>query len=173
MSVEAKRAASPPEAPVWDQIEVSVEPFDLHLESETYGVLVRYLFPEKKRSGVGATERNSRASKSRSSAGDENELARVSKRDLDDWSSSGDARGASASASASATAEAGERHASCSGARPPGGQTRAKTWGADLFGGGGGGVAAAEPVVSTPTKPRRGRARRRRRANGNTFWKSW
>ena len=36
---------------------------------------------------------------------------------------------------------------------------RAKTWGADLFGGGGGGVPAAEPKqFSTPTKPRRGRA---------------
>ena len=162
VSVEAKRAASPPEAPVWDQIEVSVEPFDLHLESETYGVLVRYLFPEKKRSGVRATERNSRASKSRSSAGDENELARVSKRDLDDWSSSETTRGASASASASATAEAEEkaRVMLCTRHGPRVGKhARAKTWGADLFGGGGGGVPAAEPKqFSTPTKPRRGRA---------------
>ena len=161
VSVEAKRAASPPEAPVWDQIEVSVEPFDLHLESETYGVLVRYLFPEKKRSGVGATERNSRASKSRSSAGDENELARVSKRDLDDWSSSETTRGASASASASATAEAEEKARVMLLGHGPrvGKHARAKTWGADLFGGGGGGVPAAEPKqFSTPTKPRRGRA---------------
>ena len=161
VSVEAKRAASPPEAPVWDQIEVSVEPFDLHLESETYGVLVRYLFPEKKRSGVRATERNSRASKSRSSAGDENELARVSKRDLDDWSSSETTRGASASASASATAEAEEKARVMLLGHGPrvGKHARAKTWGADLFGGGGGGVPAAEPKqFSTPTKPRRGRA---------------
>ena len=47
------------------------------------------------------------------------------------------------------------------GDKKKGKHARAKTWGADLFGGGGGGsgVPTAEPKqFSTPTKPRRGRA---------------
>jgi hypothetical protein len=183
VSIEARRAASPPEAPVWDAIEVSVEPFDLHLESETYGVLVRYLFPEKRASGsrvteleraanLAAFERNARASKSRSEIEkNENEHARealrgrfrdASSRGLDAASSSETTRGASASASASATAEAEEKARVMLLGHGPrvGKHARAKTWGADLFGGGGGGgVPAAEPKqFSTPTKPRRGRA---------------
>ena len=174
VSIEARRAASPPEAPVWDAIEVSVEPFDLHLESETYGVLVRYLFPEKRASGVRATELeraanlaafervSSRASKSRSEIEkNENENAReASSRGLDAASSSETTRGASASASASAAAEAeAKARVMLLGHGPRVGKhARAKTWGADLFGGGGG-VPAAEPKqFSTPTKPRRGRA---------------
>ena len=48
MTVDARRAASPPEAPVWDAIEITVEPFALNLGSETYDTLHRYLFPEKR-----------------------------------------------------------------------------------------------------------------------------
>ena len=49
--IDATRAASPPEAPVWDLIEVTVAPFDLHLERETYGSFIKYAFPEKKKDG--------------------------------------------------------------------------------------------------------------------------
>ena len=45
--VHALRAASPPEAPIWDHIEVSVQPFDLRVEREMYDRVIAYLFPEK------------------------------------------------------------------------------------------------------------------------------
>ena len=139
VSVDAARAASPPEAPVWDAIEVSVEPFALNLERETYATLARYLFPEK-------------------IAGDDD--ARPSR--------AGPGRDAAAAAEAEANARAmllgvprAERGAR-EGDEKKGKHARAKTWGADLFGagaGGGGGVPTAEPKqFSTPAKPRRGRA---------------
>ena len=45
--VHALRAASPPEAPIWDHIEVSVQPFDLRVEREMYDRVIAYVFPEK------------------------------------------------------------------------------------------------------------------------------
>ena len=47
VAVRALRAASPPEAPVWDHIEVSVHPFDLRVEQSTYERVTAYLFREK------------------------------------------------------------------------------------------------------------------------------
>jgi len=45
--VSALRAASPPEAPIWDRIEVDVQPFDLRIERDMYDRLIAYIFPEK------------------------------------------------------------------------------------------------------------------------------
>ena len=52
--VSALRAASPPEAPIWDRIEVDVQPFDLRIERDMYDRLIAYIFPEKNYDG-GAT----------------------------------------------------------------------------------------------------------------------
>jgi len=49
VKVNARRAASPPEAPVWDAIEVSIQPFDLHVERSLYDKIISYAFPEKDR----------------------------------------------------------------------------------------------------------------------------
>ena len=45
--VHALRAPSPPEAPIWDHIEVSIQPFDLRVEREMYDRVISYVFPEK------------------------------------------------------------------------------------------------------------------------------
>jgi len=171
VTVDARRAASPPEAPVWDAIEVSVEPFALNLGSETYDTLHRYLFPEKRsndrlRGGTGSRAANhaaferglellassTRGGRTSKSSGNEAELS---------FSVPGSSVAERPSERALSPAEAKAR-AMLLGApfvldKKKGKHARAKTWGADFFGGGG--VPVAEPrQFSTPTKPRRGRA---------------
>ena len=171
VTVDARRAASPPEAPVWDAIEVSVEPFSLNLESETYGTLHRYLFPEKRsneslRGGKGERAANRAAFERGLEALASSSRGRTSKSSGNETELSFSFPGSSvASASERAPDAEAKARAMLLGApfffekeKKKGKHARAKTWGADFFGGGGG-VPVAEPrQFSTPTKPRRGRA---------------
>ena len=172
VTVDARRAASPPEAPVWDAIEITVEPFALNLGSETYDTLHRYLFPEKRSAneslrglkcsraanhaaferGLELLASSTRGGRTSKSSGNETELS---------FSVPGSSVAERPSERALSPAEAKAR-AMLLGApfvldKKKGKHARAKTWGADFFGGGG--VPVAEPrQFSTPTKPRRGRA---------------
>jgi hypothetical protein len=173
VTVDARRAASPPEAPVWDAIEITVEPFALNLGSETYDTLHRYLFPEKRSAneslrglkgsraanhaaferGLELLASSTRGGRTSKSSGNETELS--------GFSFPGSSVAERPSERAPSAAEAKAR-AMLLGApfvldKKKGKHARAKTWGADFFGGGG--VPVAEPrQFSTPTKPRRGRA---------------
>jgi hypothetical protein len=172
VTVDARRAASPPEAPVWDAIEITVEPFALNLGSETYDTLHRYLFPEKRANESLRGLKGSRAANhaaferglellASSTRGGRTSKSSGNEAELSGFSFPGSSVAERPSERAPSAAEAKAR-AMLLGApfvldKKKGKHARAKTWGADFFGGGG--VPVAEPrQFSTPTKPRRGRA---------------
>ena len=174
--INAQRAASPPEAPVWDLIEVTIEPFDLHLESETYGTFIKYLFPEKRDSNSKMSDEMKRnhlafekglealRGKERSVGGLKGDSGGLLKGDIGDQSDTVTAervRRDSFAESQSTSVDDERARALLLGSPLRKKHHRAKTWGADFFGGMGkqSGVPQATPKeFSTPVKPKRGRA---------------
>ena len=150
--VHALRAASPPEAPIWDHIEVSVQPFDLRVEREMYDRVIAYVFPEK--AGVnpktGPLDARRDAFGRGLSRGNPNPGARfhatgVSAASQDSGGGGADRiSAAAAEPSAASTSESDARRILLGSPPPrstPGkrggarqGHARSKTWGADLFG---------------------------------------
>ena len=138
--VHALRAASPPEAPIWDHIEVSVQPFDLRVEREMYDRVIAYVFPEKA-NGTGPLDARRDAFGRGFGSG-----ARFHISEKEDAVASSTSRisAAAAEPSAASTSESDARRILLGSPPPrstPGkrggarqGHARSKTWGADVFG---------------------------------------
>ena len=138
--VHALRAASPPEAPIWDHIEVSVQPFDLRVEREMYDRVIAYVFPEKA-GGTGPLDARRDAFGRGFGSG-----ARFHISEKEDAVASSTSRisAAAAEPSAASTSESDARRILLGSPPPrstPGkrggarqGHARSKTWGADVFG---------------------------------------
>ena len=138
--VHALRAASPPEAPIWDHIEVSVQPFDLRVEREMYDRVIAYVFPEKA-NGTGPLDARRDAFGRGFGSG-----ARFHISEKEDAVTSSTSRisAAAAEPSAASTSESDARRILLGSPPPrstPGkrggarqGHARSKTWGADVFG---------------------------------------